>query len=502
MLKNFLLLVKNSSWYLAGNFFLTFLGVILLPLYTRFLTPTEYGIIAIAASITALLSAFYQLGLIGAYSRFYFEYKDDQKELKRYISTIIWFIGLFGLVFTLLLAIFGRPIQALTPGVPFSPYIQLAICSSYFALFLQFRLVLYQSQQKAKLYTVLFVTSSIVQVLLTIYLVVLQKQGALGYIKAGLISQVVSASVSLWLLRHYLAPVIDGVKLRLSLRYGLPLLPHALAAWMFSQSDRMILNGLVSTAEAGLYSIGYVIGSAMSMVAASVNFAWAPLLFSSMKDRGDAAKGEIARFATYWVLVMCFVFLLISIFSREIITVFAAPQYHEAYRVVPLIALGFLFGGFYYIVANPLFWAGKTAVIAACTITAGLLNVGLNFLLIPKLQMMGAATAAALSSLYCFGAVAYFSLRSLPFPYEYKRLLKVLAITAACYLLSLPIINLNGFWLPFAVKLVLIIVLFPLFIVLVRFLDEQEKRAARDFVGAGAQWCYGKIFLSKRNKSL
>lgn len=273
MLKNFLLLLKNSSWYLAGNFLFTFLGVILLPLYTRFLTPTEYGITALAASVTALLSAFYQLGLIGAYSRFYFEYKDDPRELKRYVSTIVLFLSFFGLFFTILLTTLGKPIEALIPGVPFSPYIQLAICSSYFALFLQFRLVLYQNQQKARLYTALFVASTIIQVMLTVYLVVLQKEGALGYIKAGLISQIVLAAVSLWLLRHYLAPVIDTVKLRLSLRYGLPLLPHALAAWMFSQADRMILNGLVNTAEAGLYSIAYVIGSAMSMVSTSVNFA-------------------------------------------------------------------------------------------------------------------------------------------------------------------------------------------------------------------------------------
>lgn len=184
---------------------------------------------------------------------------------------------------------------------------------------------------------------------------------------------------------------------------------------------------------------------------------------------------------------MCFVFLLLSIFSREIVAVFAAPQYQEAYRVVPLVALGFLFGGFYYIVANPLFWVGKTAVVAACTITAGLLSVGLNFLLIPRLQMMGAAVAAMLSNLYCLGAVAYFSLRSLPFPYEYRRLLKILAITAACYLLSLPIAKLDGFWIAFAGKLP-IIALFPVLLILVRLPDEKEKKAASDFFKERTKW--------------
>jgi O-antigen/teichoic acid export membrane protein len=81
MLKDLILLVKNSSWYLIGNFTSTFLGVLLLPLYTRFLTPSDYGIIAIAASVTGFLAAFYHLGLLAAYGRFYFEYKDDPEEL-------------------------------------------------------------------------------------------------------------------------------------------------------------------------------------------------------------------------------------------------------------------------------------------------------------------------------------------------------------------------------------------------------------------------------------
>ena len=131
MLKDLIQLARNSSWYLIGNFLSIFIGVLLLPLYTRFLTPTDYGIVAIAASVTAFLGAFYQLGLIGAYNRFYFEYKDDQNELKRHISTILFFLTFYGLAFTLLITFLGKPVEALIPGVPFTPFIQLAIWSSY-----------------------------------------------------------------------------------------------------------------------------------------------------------------------------------------------------------------------------------------------------------------------------------------------------------------------------------------------------------------------------------
>lgn len=463
---------------MVANLVSVFLGIILLPVYTRFLTPTDYGIVSIAASITSFLSAFYVLGLTNAYGRFYFDFKHDTRELKRHISTIVLFLTAYGLLLSLLITFSGRGIERFTPGVPFSPYIILAVWSSYLALLFQLRLQLYQIEQKAKQYATLLVVNIIVQSLLTIFFVVLLKKGALGYITAGLVSNFVFSLVSFWLLRSYLRPVIDTTKLKVSLRYGLPLVPHILGGWMMALADRIILNRLVDTAEAGLYSVAYTLGTGMNLVSMSINYAWAPFFMSQMKDRGDAAKVEIARFATYWVGAMCFVFLLISLFSREILAVLTASQYHVAYRVVPLIALGYLFTGFYYVVVNPLFWLGRTPLIAVGTITGGLLNVGLNFLFVPHMQMMGSALATALSNLYVFVFIAFFSLRLFSLPYEYKRLGIIIAATTLCYLLSIPAGELASIWIVLASKFV-IVCMFPLLLLLMGFLKIEEKKALK-----------------------
>lgn len=497
MLKHLIHLAKNSSWYLFGNIVSAFSGVLLLPLYTRFLTPADYGITAICASVAGFLAAFYQLGLTAAYVRFYFDYKDNPQELRRHVSTIVLFLLSYGLVVSLLVTFLGEPVEVLTSGVPFSPYIQLAVWSSCLSVFAGFRLNLYRAEQKARNFFILFMASLMFRTVLTIGLVVFEERGALGYIIAGLVSNLTFSVVSLWLLRYYLTPVIDVTKLKISLRYGLPLVPHMFAGWMYSLADRMILANLVNTAETGVYSIGYAIGNAMNLAAMSVNFAWSPFFFSLMRDKGDAAKSEVARFATYWIMGMCFIFLLLSIFSREIVTVFSAPQYHEAYRIVPLIALGFLFNGLYFVVANPLFWVGRTSAIAICTVTGGLLNVGLNFLLIPGMQMEGAAVATSLSHLYCLGFVACFSLRAFPLPYEYRRLFKIVAVTAICYLLALPIGRLEGFWLPFVAKLP-IVVAFPLFLSLAGLLDREEKKTLKAIVRNGMYWGYARIFPGRK----
>jgi O-antigen/teichoic acid export membrane protein len=251
-----------------------------------------------------------------------------------------------------------------------------------------------------------------------------------------------------------------------------------LGGWMMALADRLILNRFVDTAEVGLYSVAYTLGAGMNLISASINYAWAPFFMSQMKDRGDAAKVEIARFVTYWVGGMCFVFLLISLFSREILIVLTASQYHVAYRVVPLIALGYLFSGFYYVVANPLFWLGKTPLIAVATITGGLLNVGLNFLLVPHMQMTGSALATTLSHLSVFVLTAFFSLRSFSLPYEYKRLGLIIAATTLCYLLSIPVVDPASSWIAFALKLA-IVCIFPLLLLLMGFLKTEEKRAIK-----------------------
>jgi O-antigen/teichoic acid export membrane protein len=268
---------------------------------------------------------------------------------------------------------------------------------------------------------------------------------------------------------------VDTGKLRASLRYGLPLVPHMLGGWMFSLADRVLINKLVGDAEAGLYTVGYQMGLGMNIVSTAINFAWSPFFFSQVKEKGDAAKGELAKISTYWVLVTCFIFLLISLFCREAVGLLTEPEYHEAYHIVPLVAGGYLFIGLYFITSTPLFWLGKTPHIAAVTITSGLLNVGLNLLLIPHMQMMGSALATLISCAFQFIAAAALAHKWFPMPYEYWRLAKIFAATGACYLAAYITSQYVDFWWHFVIKLG-ITASFPLLLVILSFLTRDERQ--------------------------
>lgn len=484
MLEHFLRLARNSLGYLAASVIPAFLGVLLLPLYTRFLTPDDYGITATAASIAAFLTAFYQLGLLAAYGRFYFDYRHDVTELKRHISTIAIFLGLHGLLLTIIITtLLNGPFERLLPGVPFSPHIQIAIWSGYFQLIFMLRLNLYRTEMRAYRFLALSVAHVATTAVLTILFVVVLRQGALGYLTAMLIANGVFSGVSLCLLRQYLIPVVDRAKLKAGLRYGLPLIPHIVGLWMFQTVDRLMLTSMVNSAETGLYSVGFAVSQAVTLVASAVNYAWSPFFYAQMKDRGDDAKPEVARFVTYWVLAMSFAFLLTSGFSRELVTVLAASSYRQAYHVVTPVALGLLFGGFYFVVVNPLFWLRRTPLIATATLSSGVLNIVLNLLFIPTMQMIGAAVATALSNLFCLLFIAFFSLRLFPVAYEFRRLVKIGVATAFCSLLFYLAEYLGGFWVVVLAKLA-IVPLFPTALVALQFPVDDERGTVRSWLAA------------------
>lgn len=494
MKKTFLKLSKNSFFYLVANFISVFLGLILLPLYTSFLTPNEYGIIAITVSVTTFFSAFYTLGLTESFRRFYFDYKDetDKKELKKFISTIILFVFIYGLIFTFFIVCCRNIIENYVKDIAFFPYIIIAMLSAYFMIFSQIRLAMCQVEQKAKSYTFLFVFLIFLQNFLIIYSVVFWNQGALGYVLAILISNIIFAGVSFWTLKSYFVPTIDIAKLKISLRYGLPLVPCLFAGWMLISADKLILNSLVSTYEVGLYSVGHKIGIGMNLLVASTNFAWIPYFFMVMKSKSNSAKKEASGLVTYWVIVMCIVFLLFSIFSKEAVSIFVSPQYYLAHKVVPFIALAYLFGGFCSIAMGPLLWKGKTFIISMATVTSGVLNIALNFLLIPKFQMTGAALAMVLSFIYYFSFTFYFSLKVFSLSYEYCRLFKIFTATILCYLITFFFLESNNFWFSVFSKLY-IIAMFPIFLYLLNFWKEKEKNVIRNVLRYGKR-CMANIF--------
>ena len=426
-------LLGASAVYGLGSVLVRGLAFILLPLYTRYLSPAEYGIVALTVTCTVVLGLLYPLGLRGAVSRTYYE-GGTVEERKERVGTLWIAMILSAAVMALLLDRVGPSLTAtLLPEVPFHPYLRLAVWTAFLGVLGLTPLVLLQAQERPLAFVLLTLWTALTTTAVTVWLVV-KGGGAEGYLRGALIGAGLAAIPYLALTFGQIRPVFRMSVLMPALAFGLPLVPHALAGWALEMSDRAILTRLVPLHDVGVYSLGYQLGAAMGLVTTAFNAAWVPFLFGTLKDEGETAHPKLARLVTYYAVVLCFIGLGWSLLVEHAITLIAGPEFREAYRITPWVVGGYLFGGLYLIPTNFLFWRRQTRIIPLVTLAAGGANVGLNLWLVPRYGAM----AAAWSTLAAYAILLVLTWRSAerlyPFPYEYRRLGLMAGLTLVLFL--------------------------------------------------------------------
>jgi len=450
-------LIKGSFVYGIGKILPGAVGLFLIPVYTRFLTTSDYGIVAVATSVSSIFGIIFGMGLRGAVTRNYFDYAEDPDEIKGYLGTIAIFFLLIGFTFTVALTIFGKPIfDFLLSRVSFYPYIALSLWTAFFGAGMGIILSLYRAQEQAVRYVSIQIGKFLISIGLIIYFVVTLHQGALGKIKGGFFAGLIFFVLFLILISRESKFSFSRNKLHNALMFGLPLVPHLLSGWVLAAADRLLLERMASLSEVGLYNLGYQLGLVMSFVVFSINSAWTPIFYDTAKNKKYARIIFSKMFTVYTVFVSTLAASII-LFSKEVILILAAEAFHKAYLVVPAVAVGYLFQGLYFMSVTPIFYKKKTYVMPLLTGFAAASNIGLNLLWIPKFGMMGAAYATTLSfALLCI-ATHIFAQRFYRIPYEYVKVAIMGALLSGIYLLNY-FWDFQGIVIPIMIKIGMLLV--------------------------------------------
>jgi O-antigen/teichoic acid export membrane protein len=470
-------LFNRSAVYAVGLLLLRGMSFLLIPLYTRHLDRAEYGIVAVAASVTALLGVLGPLSLHGALARLYFN-SESRPERKR-IAGALWAATLVtALCLTLLLDLSGAQwTAALLPDVPFHPYIRLAIWTGFLTSFGQVPLSLLQIQERSGLYVKVTVASTLVTTMCIIWLVVVQGMGARGYVLGAFLGAALMAIPYSVLAAKRSTIGLRWDVTRAAFIYSLPLVPHALAGWVLELSDRALLQRFVSLADLGLYSLGYQLASLLTMVATAINLAWIPYMYGVVRDRPETAASELSRMTTYYTAVLCCLGLGLALLGGDALRFLTEPEYHPAYQVVPWTALGLLLCGLYLVPANLLFLKSRTGLLPLVTVAAGLVNVGLLLWLAPRFGIMAGAWATAGGYAMMLLLVWIAARSAFPLPYEYARIGVLLGTGVVIFLaaraLALPL-NTAG-----AVTRLALWLAFPLALFLLGFFRSGEREVLR-----------------------
>ncbi|MCK4321000.1 oligosaccharide flippase family protein [candidate division WOR-3 bacterium] len=431
-------IIKGSGVYGIGKILPKVIRFLLIPIYTRFLTTSDYGIVSVVGVIVGIMEIILPLGLPASVTRYYFDYSKESKEFRDFLGSVLIFFLLFGFSVVAILTFFGKPVfENLFSNIPFSPYIILGLWTALFVSIKTILLNIYRAKENALKYVSFRVASFLLTTGLIIYFVVIAKEGALGKIKGSFYASLIFFIIFLVLTFNRSNVTLSKPKLSGALKFGLPLVPHALSALILSSADRILLSRIKTLSEVGLYSIGYQIGHVFSIIMSSIDYAWIPIYYNIAKNEVEhKAKRIFSRMATIYITFGSVLATGVILFSREIIYFMAAERFHPSHPVVPVVAAGYLIHLTYLMSVRALYLKKKTYMMAPITGFAAIINIGLNILWIPEFGMMGAAYATLVSFLIQCILIHIFAQRIYRIPYEYRNLSMIIAFVGGIFFIN------------------------------------------------------------------
>jgi O-antigen/teichoic acid export membrane protein len=418
-------LATTGAAYTAASILSKLIAVALLPLYTRYLTPADYGAAEVMFAAVVSASIVVRLGLIEALLRFY--YRDDEDPRAVVSST---FAGLFWLatVGALLALPFATPISEALLNRPAAGLARISIGGLWALTMFEFMLTLFRLEERARAFFVTTVLNVLVTIGLTVVLVVGAGEGARGLLVGSYAGGAAFVLGLIVLQRRRLSLRFDAGLLRRLLRFGLPTMPAEASLYLLNFVDRIIIVRSAGLAEAGLYSLAVKFAQGVNVLVRGFQLAWPPLAYSIRDD--EEARGAYATVVTLFVAGCAFVVTGMWLFSRWIVRALAAPEFFGSYRAIGLVATAVTLYALYMVMVVILGRTGRTEFNFPAALAALAANVVLNLLLVPPLGIVGAGLALVASYLVVVALMYGFTQRLFPVPYQWARLARVVLISA------------------------------------------------------------------------
>lgn len=464
--------IKHTAIYSIGNVSTKFIGVILLPLYTQYISVSEYGILAIIEITIFILTQFLSSGLPSAYLRFH--------DIKLYLNKrkILLFNSCFFLLITSVCIIligeqfFSKIALYFSNPKEFEVYFRLSLYIIIVRIVNNLFLSVLRSYERSVFYVTVHTIKIFIILSLNVYFIAFLHLGINGILYAYLIGD----SILFILL---LPNMISNMEMKFNYKisremifFGFPLIFVGLAHLLLNMSNRYVLKLLVNYEEVGLFSLGYKIAGILNvLLIQSFTLGFLPAATKIFGQKDD--KRYFSKTLTYFVYILIWTGLALAMFSEHIVKFFALNEnFLQAYTVIPVIILAFIFSGAKSVTMIGFYLYKKTQYIAYITIFALFVNISLSFLLIPTFGMMGAAYATLISFIILFFLSYHFSNKFYKIPWENIKLVKMLFLSIILFLISEMYNPLNSIF-SILLKSILLF-LFPIILYWIKFYEPIE----------------------------
>lgn len=393
--------LKNTPWYLLSSLTTKAMGFFLIPLFTHYLTPEEFGTLSTLEALGRVLPIFISLYLDSAFNRYYFEEKKiSSSRVTRLFSTHFWFIVPWG-VFVSIITILASPkLVSDLPNVAILPIVVVVFTQLFNQLALMVTMI-WNANLLAKKLAIFQIIMSFLSVAITVYLLVIQDSNWESRIYALGIISVIQFSILLYIAvsKNWLKFSFELDILKRSLKFSLPLLPNIAAGWIAMFSDRLILAHYGRLDEVGLYSIAAQVAMLMYIVNDALTKVQGPIAMSGLVSDKEEAKKKMSTFLTGYLLLVSVVYFGIFTFSKELLYYFTSSAYHDAYFIVSILAFAYVASGVYRIFINIISFHKATWLISLGAFVQAVVNIILNFTFIPTFGMYAAGFSTLMSTL-------------------------------------------------------------------------------------------------------
>lgn len=422
-------LARHSAVYGMGSLVSRFIAVLLLPVYTRYLTPADYGLIETLIALSAILTVLLAAGVKSAFFRYYFDEKDEAGH-RTVIRTSFWFTMVMGTAGLVVGFVFAAQISNLLFDTSdHANLVRAAFVGLWAHVNYEQMTSLFRVEQRSVSYLIATLINLGLTVGATLLLVVAWDQGPIGVIVGNFTGTLVVYVGLLVYRREQLGFEWNRHLLREMNRFGMPLVPSALFLWVLNFSDRFFLVKLSGPREVGLYSIGVRLASAIILLLAAFRTAW-PAFAYSIEDDREAGRAY-AFVLTYLVTLTSWMALGLGLLAPWLVQLLTTPEFYSAERVVPTLAFAAALFGAYIVVVIGIGRARQTRSNWVITGAAAVLNIVLNLALIPPFGMMGAAVATFGAYALLFLGMAWKAQTVFPVPYQWRRVATALGVAAA-----------------------------------------------------------------------
>lgn len=408
-------LFHHAAIYTVSNFLVALVPFLLIPVLTRYLSPVDYGLVALFAVVLSAFTVLISLNLHGAITVRFFDTRGF--DIKTYVSTCLSLILLAAFAYSLLSLFLGKSLESIL-SLP-KAWIWLAAFAAALQVMVIVLLAILQASKRPFLYGSLRFTQAMVEAGLSLLLVVVLVMSWQGRLWAIAISSMLLGGASIYLLiRHqWLGRDFDRKAARDALSYGIPLMPHALGGLLLGMADRLLVAHHLDLTNTGLYFVAVQTGLVIGIAADAFNRAYSPWLMETLVKADPQRDVRIVKLTYTYFMVITIVALLCGWLLPLIFGVMVGPKYQEAAPIASYMLIGNAFTGMYYMVANYIFFMGHTGRLSFLTILVGLANLALMSFLLRTQGLEGGAIAFMLGQAALFVGAWLLSAHSRKMPW-------------------------------------------------------------------------------------